>query len=182
VKTVLFISFITAFLFSILSSTAVAGPSDYDCYRHGKQTYYKYKEAIANKRLQGCRQHSMGAMTPWLGGYYDAKYGNSKYLNKHKWGNNSNNSSSSSPGSSSYSKGGSKPAKWSAWLHIPIRSGQSNCIDRDYPTKYRGYCYQKCPDGYYGYHFPGPSDLCVKCPAGTKSVSTDNRGVPVCNQ
>lgn len=181
-----------AMVFASLAPAEAGSQEACWCYKHGKKVYYSYGQASGGLRPKQCRAHSMGPMTPWLGGFYDAKNGNDTYLAKEKWctytqkgyGSGSGSGSSNNSGSSGGSSGsgtiqGSTPGKWYAWGHLPPSGGR---CPAGYNHYYQGQCYPNCAPGYYGYHFPGPSDICVQCPKGYTGVKVNQYGMPVCTK
>lgn len=74
-----FPAIIIATLFILLSMTGVAeGQTACECYQAG---------ISGQSRPDGCRPHTMGPMTSWMGGFFDRRNNNSNYLDENDWCN-----------------------------------------------------------------------------------------------
>ncbi|MBM9614776.1 hypothetical protein JWJ90_10820 [Desulfobulbus rhabdoformis] len=188
---------LSAFAFLALekSSLAVNRMTDCDCYRYGVRS-----DGTAKTRPKGCRMHTMGPMTPWLGGYYDAQRGDYRYLNENNWCSPSNRrqQSHASTNRSGNGQSSSRP-QHSSGNSYRSSSGSYHWVVADFYAQPTQLAYSwGCPNGYHydqkhrgcvgGCRYPYKSfttkhsAFCIQCPHGTNRniTTTDHRGIPVC--
>lgn len=175
----------------LLSTSPGWAISACDCYLAGLSGYDK---------PDGCRTHSIGPMTPWLGGRYDGSRNNSDYGDSFGWCNDNGGGSSGSDyssegdffdglensgggGSSSGSSGGGtswQPAS-GQWYAMPGAPHYGQGCAAGYFDDGAN-CWGGCEAGYFGVPNSPIGNVCIHCPDGTTSYRLQTDGQLECYQ